>query len=1000
ELVIRQEPVTRTMADNGGFNTKRFSGDGNDGAAAYKVWKRWAKAAVVVQTARNTPAEALGPWLYTLLDGQAALAVENVDLSEINVESGEEVVFARLDERFPDKVAADRLGEAMEDGFSLRIQKQETTEAYTWRAQLVFARLPTEGVDLPSVARGYLILRGARLGNFGRATVMSATHLSWNVDEVCTAIRTAFPGIPPERLTQAACAVEEEFVDSEAPPPPEPYQEEGAEDDVTQEIDAIVQAAEPIEESDAVEILATWKQTRVAMNKERLDRGLRPGWKARPPGPSGPTRHDLDKLGRRVKFFRCKNIGHFSRDCKEALPAHGAGMVIAEPMEPEAAGEVRVEMVQPCLEDNLDDEINSILKVHEDNVLAKLIQEERWKRLEHGMKEKQEDDDATPEVKATEEGTVLGVAHSDGCSVPDTGCCKTLIGEETLMKHEAATGKKAKWLKDVRPMRFRGLDNGVQESIGAVELDWAIKNYIVTFAVYVVPGHCEIDFLNREKRTRRQMHESAVRVQKVAESEGAPTFQWGGVGRGSWGQSLDKARGWDVDKDSDYEAMWRRIIEDEPHFVHVRPPCQKLTITQQCALLERRRNLAQHVVEVKWSVSFVRAVVEVAIHQMERGRHFVYETPLRCASLQVPVMRQLLQTKGVCVGIASGCEFGLRCPDALKLIRGHEHQHTEGMLKCGVKRTVFSQRYPRRLVEAIVRGMPRQCQVVASDPEAGCAAVQEEGEHEVIEEGADETRDVLRRPRSSIENSLRKLRVQLGHCKNNVLVRHLRRAHAAEQAIKAAQEFYCPECEGMKCPKVARRSAPAEAHLPLKYVSMDCKDLPSWIPGERITCLGIIDETSSLRQVEPRIGAKEQNGKIEHHNQVFEIILEDVTREAQPQTETEWRECVTELVLAKNSLLSVTGASPMQVVFGRNPEVPGDLLMDSPDLITNSAIVNDPVAAQQARIRAIARVKVLMQQDMLAARRALDSRPRVVARYRPGDVVAAWRMMKNKGIPN
>eukprot|EP00959_Pyramimonas_sp_CCMP1952_P377873 7915613-Pyramimonas_sp.AAC.1 len=121
-------------------------------------------------------------------------------------------------------------------------------------------------------------------------------------------------------------------------------------------------------------------------------------------------------------------------------------------MEPEAAGEVRVEMVQPCLEDNLDDEINSILKVHEDNVLAKLIQEERWKRLEHGMKEKQEDDDATPEVKATEEGTVLGVAHSDGCSVPDTGCCKTLIGEETLMKHEAATGKKAKWLKDVRPM--------------------------------------------------------------------------------------------------------------------------------------------------------------------------------------------------------------------------------------------------------------------------------------------------------------------------------------------------------------------------------------------------------------------------------------------------------------------------------------------------------------------------------------------------------------------
>ena len=58
------------MADSGGgFNQQRFSGDGNDGAAAYKVWERCAKAAIVVQKAKNVPAEALGPRLYTLLDG-------------------------------------------------------------------------------------------------------------------------------------------------------------------------------------------------------------------------------------------------------------------------------------------------------------------------------------------------------------------------------------------------------------------------------------------------------------------------------------------------------------------------------------------------------------------------------------------------------------------------------------------------------------------------------------------------------------------------------------------------------------------------------------------------------------------------------------------------------------------------------------------------------------------------------------------------------------------
>ena len=33
--------------------------------------------------------------------------------------------------------------------------------------------------------------------------------------------------------------------------------------------------------------------------------------------------------------------------------------------------------------------------------------------------------------------------------------------------------------------------------------------------------------------------------------------------------------------------------------------------------------------------------------------------------------------------------------------------------------------------------------------------------------------------------------------------------------------------------------------------------MPSWIPGRRITCLGIIDEASSLHQVEQVVGMSE-----------------------------------------------------------------------------------------------------------------------------------------------
>ena len=39
------------------------------------------------------------------------------------------------------------------------------------------------------------------------------------------------------------------------------------------EIEAIVGALEPIGESDAVEVLTTWKQTRMAMNQEKAQSG-------------------------------------------------------------------------------------------------------------------------------------------------------------------------------------------------------------------------------------------------------------------------------------------------------------------------------------------------------------------------------------------------------------------------------------------------------------------------------------------------------------------------------------------------------------------------------------------------------------------------------------------------------------------------------------------------------------------------------------------------------
>lgn len=65
-----------------------------------------------------------------------------------------------------------------------------------------------------------------------------------------------------------------------------------------EEIDTIIQAVEPepLEETDTIEVLATWKQTREAMAKEKLDRGFKGSSKGRPP--SSPSRQNWIVLRR------------------------------------------------------------------------------------------------------------------------------------------------------------------------------------------------------------------------------------------------------------------------------------------------------------------------------------------------------------------------------------------------------------------------------------------------------------------------------------------------------------------------------------------------------------------------------------------------------------------------------------------------------------------------------------------------------------------------------
>ena len=164
-------------------------------------------------------------------------------------------------------------------------------------------------------------------------------------------------------------------------------------------------------------------------------------------------------------------------------------------------------------------------------------------------------------------------------------------------------------------------------------------------------------------------------------------------------------------------------------------------------------------------------------------------------------------------------------------------------------------------------------------------------------------------------------------------------------------------------------------------VGVDVKYLPGWRPNQRVPCVSIIDYGSSLHVMTPIFqretaellkgvlrdswllwaGAPEvleldpsrpnlsdalgeyceghginlmhtaadshwQLGKVERHGQWFEKILSKVHEENPPTSPEEFVENVMQTQIAKNSLITVAGANPYQIVFGKNPRIPQDLM--------------------------------------------------------------------------
>lgn len=115
-----------------------------------------------------------------------------------------------------------------------------------------------------------------------------------------------------------------------------------------------------------------------------------------------------------------------------------------------------------------------------------------------------------------------------------------------------------------------------------------------------------------------------------------------------------------------------------------------------------------------------------------------------------------------------------------------------------------------------------------------------------------------------------------------------------------------------------------------------------------------------------------QLGKAERHGQWFAQMFDRVCDEVGPSNQDEWLNCVVQTQVAKNSLLSTSGVSPYQIVFGRNPKLPADLLQEERDVAAIDSPEGDSAQERARKTRLAARKAVLEAQDSQALKAAID----------------------------
>ena len=174
-----------------GSSYKRFSGNDLDGKA-YRQWKLWAQAKML--SMKDLQKNQRGPYVYCLLDGVALEAVEHVSLEDLAVEDGDAVIWKALDNRFPDRLQHDHMAECLREVFGLSPREGETVVEWTSKVTETFMKCKRKvSIEFPAAAQGWVCLHQSGLTEDQRAIVTAKTGGDFKLETIIGAMRSCFP---------------------------------------------------------------------------------------------------------------------------------------------------------------------------------------------------------------------------------------------------------------------------------------------------------------------------------------------------------------------------------------------------------------------------------------------------------------------------------------------------------------------------------------------------------------------------------------------------------------------------------------------------------------------------------------------------------------------------------------------------------------------------------------------------------------------------------------